>query len=376
MQRDPQFGPVSFGLKLAEGKSSVDRDAGVIKGLSVITEGPALTHGFEIDEVFASQLVKAGESFGRKGVKSRFGHPSFLSGSEGRFLGSVVNFRKDGQQVRADLMLSKAAESSPLGNLKAHLLDLAEHDPEKFGMSIVFDDDEPEFRRNKDGKRTRGRDGEPLPPLVRLARLDAVDFVDSPAANAGGMFSVDPATGNGGGRMTKTETVDLSSVTAAEFKSAQPDAVNDWINEGNKDGVAIGRDEGRDEIVARAKQFTAAFPGDPEFALKQLASANGLETAKLEHRELLLTREKAQATQYATELEAKEKEIKQLQIDAGTPSAYVSDVAGGKAGEKAGAEKLAQLQAEYDAQHESFRDNCTFESFCAAGDEIDKGGEK
>ena len=214
-----------------------------------------------------------------------------------------------------------------------------------------------------------------MPPLARLAELHAVDFVDSPAANAGGMF-----TEGRFDRMAETETIDLSDVTLAEFEAAHPNKIRnmkaDAFAEGQKEGCETGREEGRAEIVERAKQFGAAFPDDAGFALKQLASGNGLETAKLEHRELLLTREKAQATQYATELEAKEKEIKQLQIDAGTPSAYVSDVAGGKAGEKAGAEKLAQLQAEYDAQHESFRDNCTFESFCAAGDEIDKGGEK
>ena len=59
---------------LAAGGFTPDRDAGILRNVSIITAGPAMGHGFEIDGVMMKQLA-SGISAKAKGVKSRLTHP-------------------------------------------------------------------------------------------------------------------------------------------------------------------------------------------------------------------------------------------------------------------------------------------------------------
>lgn len=178
---------VSRGIELKEGKPSVDREAGVIYGYSVITKGPALGHGIEIDDKTLGQVVELGNQ-AKMGIKARFDHPNASNTSMGTFLGRTKNFRKAGDRVIGDLYLSESAKEAPQGDLYSYVLGLADRDPQAFGASIVFEG-KSELQLKEDGTRKKDAKGNPLPALARIEKLLAIDIVDEPAANASGFFS-------------------------------------------------------------------------------------------------------------------------------------------------------------------------------------------
>lgn len=178
---------VSRGIELKDGAPHVDRESGVIYGYSVITKGPALGHGMDIDDKTLSQVVELGNA-AHMGIKSRFDHPNASNTSMGTFLGRTKNFRRSGDRVLGDLYLSESAKEAPQGDLHGYVLGLAATDPQAFGASIVFEG-KSEFQLEPDGTRKKDQQGKPLPALARVEKLLASDVVDEPAANPGGMFS-------------------------------------------------------------------------------------------------------------------------------------------------------------------------------------------
>jgi hypothetical protein len=182
---------------------------GIIKGLSVITRGPALGHGMWVDKVFVKSVHDAintprTNSKGqiRYGYKSRFTHPSISGDGMGKYLGRVMNARlvDDGDRVIADLHFGQSAHKSPDGNLAEYVMGLAEEDPEAFGTSIVFDIDFEAQDRftiqhlNHDTGEFESPDelNQHHYPHVRLLELQADDVVDEPAANPDGLFDCNP----------------------------------------------------------------------------------------------------------------------------------------------------------------------------------------
>lgn len=173
---------------------NVDKESGLIKNIAIITEGPALGHGFHIDREFVEETVRQGNAK-PKGLKSRFGHPNMSSTALGTFLGRLKNFKldknKEGLAVaRADLQLSDAADPDK----KNHVLEMADKEPDMFGASISFKIGDI-FRKDEKGKKIsiandKFRDT-PGPDFIELEELRAGDLVDSPAANPEGIFEFD-----------------------------------------------------------------------------------------------------------------------------------------------------------------------------------------
>lgn len=189
--------PMKFRLSSPRGitEGAVDRDAGIINGYSVATRGEALGHGMWLDSDFLDSIVKAGNKT-RSGIKSRFTHPGLSGDGMGKLLGRSKNFRRDGDQVFADLHFIDAASRSPEGNLSEYVMSLAEESPEMFGASIVFTPDrvaQEKFRAKnvEPGGKFKSPDAENGRNLThaRLAAIHASDVVDEPAANPEGMFS-------------------------------------------------------------------------------------------------------------------------------------------------------------------------------------------
>lgn len=177
--------------------------AGIIRGLAVVTRGEALGHGYWLDATFVEQtragLAALARSNG-KGAKARFTHPGLSADGLGKMLGRVDNPRIEGDVLRGDLHIMEAAHNTPDGDLAEYVLDLAEQDPEAFGTSIVFKPNHGAANKfnsehqNADGVfQSPDTDNTGNLPHARLDRLQAVDCVDEPAANPGGLFSVDPA---------------------------------------------------------------------------------------------------------------------------------------------------------------------------------------
>lgn len=170
-------------------------EAGMIRGVSLATIGEALGHGEWLDSTFIGQVAAIPPRNGQSGIKARFTHPTLSSDGLGRFVGRVFNRRVEGDQAVGDIHFSKSAHDTPDGNLAKYLMDLAEEDPRAFAMSIAFRPDvgamEDFEARNKDEDGrfvSPDEDNANNFPHIRLAELVAVDFVDEPAANPGGLF--------------------------------------------------------------------------------------------------------------------------------------------------------------------------------------------
>jgi hypothetical protein len=183
-----------------------DNGAGLIEGFAVLSRAEALGHGYWIDEEMLAATAEALNA-NPAGIKSRFTHPGLSGDGLGSFLGRAKNARVDGDIVRADLHLSESARNTPDGDLAGYVLQLAADDPEAFGTSIVFRHDVEAERGHLDAnshvekwtdgngnQRERNVFASPDPlntdnlAHARLQELKAVDVVDEPAANPGGMF--------------------------------------------------------------------------------------------------------------------------------------------------------------------------------------------
>lgn len=177
-----------FRAGVSRGLESVDKKSEILIGYSVMSVGPALGHGVDIDITTLEQVIEHGNAK-KNGLKSRFGHPNMSSEALGTFLGRSKNFRfsDDGQKALADLHIAESAHEAPGGDLAGYVMALAEEDPESFGASIVFEMSV-ETRMDEDNKPEKDESGNELPPLARVEALFASDVVDEPAANESGFF--------------------------------------------------------------------------------------------------------------------------------------------------------------------------------------------
>jgi hypothetical protein len=173
---------VTYGLDTST-DSRVDRESGLIRGISVISIGEAQGHDMDIDDETLNQVVSLGNS-AKKGIKCRFGHPNMSQTALGTFLGCMTNFKRDGDRVRADLKIADSAHNTPNGDLGKYILDLAEQDPDKFGASIAFRGKAIQIK-DEDGNVKKDEDGNELRPRARVEFLYSVDTVDEPATGDG-----------------------------------------------------------------------------------------------------------------------------------------------------------------------------------------------
>lgn len=186
--------PLEAGLK-------ADHETKTLFGVQVAMLGEAKGHGFELDDATLDKIVELGNA-NPNGIKVRFGHPSMCSPALGTFLGVRKNFRRDGEYVRADLHMSKAADHEKA----EHVLKMAEFEPAHIGNSVVINA-ELERRLDADGNPMKDADGEELMPIVRPYELLAVDVVDEPASG-NGMFAA------------PVDDVELSARTVVELREA------------------------------------------------------------------------------------------------------------------------------------------------------------
>jgi len=160
---------MNFFQSLAESK--VDREAGVIAGVSVISVGEAKGHGMFVDGTTLEQVKLAAESHA-DGVKVKTDHWSGFNG----IVGLIKNFSIDGDKLRGDLHLLENHEA------REKVLEMAEKMPSQFGISISFSGDAEAKEIEAEGVTREMK-------FARCESLEACDLVDSPAANAEGLFA-------------------------------------------------------------------------------------------------------------------------------------------------------------------------------------------
>ena len=164
-----------------EAIGGVDNDRGILRGISVVTEGEAKGHGVWLDRDFVLETVRQGND-SKSGIKARFGHPTMSSTALGSFVGRFKGFRAEERSgslsAVADLYLSNSAKDTPGGNLYDYVINLANEDPKAFGTSIVFEPAD-DFKK----------EDSPEKVFATMSALRAADLVDDPAANPDGLFS-------------------------------------------------------------------------------------------------------------------------------------------------------------------------------------------
>jgi hypothetical protein len=193
----------------------VDRDNGIIRGVTVAKVGLAKGHNVRIDRKFLQQIVDQANSR-PQGVKARFGHPNACSTALGSYLGRFKNYSYHSDLVKADLHLDDTARKAPSGNLYDYVLDMAESNPDMFGASIAFQSDqfeELEFEENGEKKKEK---------FFRLKELRATDIVDDPAATDG-LFSADSLPAQA------TQFLD-ENPELSEFIFTKPERIIEFLN--------------------------------------------------------------------------------------------------------------------------------------------------
>ena len=186
--------------------SRVDREAGVLHGVSVITEGEAKGHGMIVDAITLQQVKACAETY-TDGLRVKMDHYTGIDA----MVGVLRDFVIDGIQLRADLHLIKSHEDFE------KLLEMAETIPGSFGLSISFsgeseyveipEDDSEEAEPNS-GELPSG--GTKIAQAARCMEIYSCDIVDQPAANPTGLFQAMPE---------ETVPVEVpADVTAEEIK--------------------------------------------------------------------------------------------------------------------------------------------------------------
>jgi hypothetical protein len=151
---------VQFNRILSE---AIDRENGVIRGVSVITAGDAKGHGMLIDKTTLEQVVSCASEY-TSGVRVNIGHQTGLRESAGY----LREFRIEGDRVRADLHILKSETE------RDRIFEMAETIPETFGLSIAFS-----------GIHELDKSGI---LLARCQEIYSADLVPEPAANPNGLF--------------------------------------------------------------------------------------------------------------------------------------------------------------------------------------------
>ena len=169
------MGQHTYESKTAFLPGKIDKSAGIIRGVAVMTVGPAIGHTFKvgegkdakelpvfIDKITLEQTKACAETY-KGGVKVKADHRSGIFA----VTGYLRNFQIEGDVLRADLYVLSTDEN------KDKLLEMAETIPDTFGLSVFtvgpYD--------IKDGI-----------ALDRCAEILSCDLVTEPAANPTGLF--------------------------------------------------------------------------------------------------------------------------------------------------------------------------------------------
>ena len=161
---------IKFVSRLDLNGSRIDRDAGIIKGVSLIALGDARGHNKAVDQKTLETVRDCAKLYDG-GLRVKFNPTTFTHGAgslAGRIPPATISI-KDGKTV-GDLHLYKALPSE----IKEYLFEIAEETPGNIGLSIEFSGDDETIDDNK---------------FARCSEIYAATIVDLPAANPTGLFA-------------------------------------------------------------------------------------------------------------------------------------------------------------------------------------------
>lgn len=146
--------------------SRVDRAAGIIRGVCVMSLGEVPDRGLHVDSATLAQLVALCGEYAN-GVKVKADHGTGILA----VCGVLRNFRVEDGAARADLRLLDSDKE------RDKLFEMAEEMPDTFGLSVSIEQSVVEYQ---------GR------MCIRPTAVFSVDLVTDPAACPNGLFSQQP----------------------------------------------------------------------------------------------------------------------------------------------------------------------------------------
>lgn len=203
----------------AQAPSKVDREAGTIEQISILTAGEAKGHNMMISQktLESSITLLIGKQI-----------PAYLShsGAMGDRLlteaGYFSGFYRDKDKIRATRFVALESFKKYEPEKYDRLFEIAEVAPQSFGVSIVFEGQL--FWEMADGSEVGMDVGLEAPenarfgmPTVRPLKITSADFVDTPAAN-GALFS--------GKVDIQTNSKDMNTDEKVELGEPSPDSAS------------------------------------------------------------------------------------------------------------------------------------------------------
>jgi len=228
----------------ATAAGSVDAASGTIRGVSLITEGPALGHGVQVDRTTLEQVKIAAEQY-EGGLKVKLDHNS----GAGDIVGFIDNLRIDGPKLLGDLHL---LQNSPH---RAYILEIAEKIPDTFGLSIAFS-----------GPAEMSKDKKTV--LQRCSEIYSVDIVSEPAANPSGFFS------------RKLKQLQVAEETETETEAEPPEIeITIPMNEETKKAIAGMIESAMMGLSERLSKLEAGMPKPEDKPAAMSAQAETVQLA-------------------------------------------------------------------------------------------------
>ena len=274
----------------------VDREAGIVHGVAVITEGPALGHGMFVDTTTLSQVMEQAKTY-TGGLKVKLDH----NASASEIVGYLTGFRVEGTTVRADLHLLR---SSPR---REYILELAETIPDTFGLSIAFSGTDEKIGENW---------------FARCAEIYSADIVSEPAANPSGLFQAGEITQPTSSDMTPEEIqaaiaaalAPLIEKIAALEAAVVVDTTSD-VTEMTDAQKAQVQTAAKEAALSVLREFNAALPAPVKFSAPAVepkaesfeSIVRGLKAAGTKHNDAVRKVQSEKPELYATYLSRAQK---------------------------------------------------------------------
>src|SRR5438552_6425084 len=162
---------IKFVSRLTLSGARVDREKGVIKGVSLIALGEARGHDKVVDQKTLETVRDCAKQY-KDGLRVKFNPTTFThgAGTLAGYIPAASIHVTDGKTV-GDLQLYRNVPQE----VREFLFELAEDTPQNIGLSIEFSGEDEEVEGNK---------------FARCSEIFAATIVDLPAANPTGLFSV------------------------------------------------------------------------------------------------------------------------------------------------------------------------------------------
>ncbi len=272
--------------------SKIDREAGTMMGVSLISVGPALGHGLFVD---GKSLETIEDELDDSKLPAYITHRGALFEDRlTREIGIFSNFRIEGDRLLGDFQAFDSFMEDDARKFN-RLFEMAEKMPERFGLSIVFSATTAWATPEGDVLSEQSPEGALFEyPSIRVEEVNSADFVDSPAANQRGLFSkIDKPTTT---KMTKAELSQKNDELEAQAEQldAKIAELEAKLAEGEEAETSM---EALAEENAKLKEESEAMKADLDELKAKLAeqeeqmskaeeasaeSAEELETAKAE----------------------------------------------------------------------------------------------